>query len=208
LVISSYAFAYQILGIVMTAVGSAGMSNQYSALVGSTLPTGVIVLGVFVMLISLVGCVGAKRENRIILAIYAVVLLILVICQICVGIAVYANQNQGTVVLTAGWDQATNGVKVLIQDALGCCGLIVYNASSPMTSGLAGQPCPSTVTNPASASVTCMSLIIAQVQASYTSVGVVAIVFAFLQIVGMLFAVCLIRGIRMQRESSEPVASA
>ena len=59
----------QILGIVMTSVGSAGMSNQYSALVGSTLPTGVTVLGVFVMLISLVGCVGAKRENRIILAI-------------------------------------------------------------------------------------------------------------------------------------------
>ncbi len=53
----------------MTSVGSAGMSNQYSALVGSTLPTGVTVLGVFVMLISLVGCVGAKRENRIILAI-------------------------------------------------------------------------------------------------------------------------------------------
>ena len=62
-------FCSQILGIVMTSVGSAGMSNQYSALVGSTLPTGVTVLGVFVMLISLVGCVGAKRENRIILAI-------------------------------------------------------------------------------------------------------------------------------------------
>jgi hypothetical protein len=59
----------QILGIIMTAVGSAGMSNQYASLAGETLPTGVLVLGIFVMIISIVGCCGAKRENRVILGV-------------------------------------------------------------------------------------------------------------------------------------------
>ncbi len=44
--------------------GDSGMSNEYAALAGNTLPTGVLVLGIFVMCISLVGCIGAQRESR------------------------------------------------------------------------------------------------------------------------------------------------
>jgi hypothetical protein len=47
----------------------AGMSNQYATLAGNTLPTGVLVLGIFVMMVSLLGCVGAKRESRAILTV-------------------------------------------------------------------------------------------------------------------------------------------
>lgn len=197
----------QILGIVMTAVGAAG-STQYTALVGSTLPTGVVVLGVFIMLISLVGCVGAKRENKNILAAYAIILLILILCQVIVGLVVYANSDQATSALTAGWDITTNDAKVLIQNQLGCCGLSVYNASAPLlVSGLAGQPCPDPIANPA-VKVPCMALIVDAVKSSYVTVGVVAIVFAFLEIIGMLFAACLIRSIKQQREANEPVANA
>ena len=130
-------------------------------------------------------------------------LLILILCQVCVGIAVYANQNQATTVLVAGWDASTNAIKVVLQDALGCCGLVAYNASSPLTTGLAGQPCP---TDKATIGAVCMPLIIEQVKSSYMTVGVVAIVFAFLQILGLLFAICLIRGIKMSRESGDEQA--
>jgi hypothetical protein len=134
---------------------------------------------------------------------YAVILLILILCQVCVGIAVYANQNQATTVLVAGWDASTNAIKVVLQDALVCCGLVKFNASAPLTSGLAGQPCSPIALQ---TEAVCMPLIIEQVKSSYMTVGVVAIVFAFLQILGLLCAICLIRGIKMSRESGDEQA--
>jgi hypothetical protein len=143
-----------------------------------------------------------------------VVLLILIICQIAVGIAVYVKQDQAPEMMRLGWNEAPNGIRVLIQDTLQCCGLDVYNFTgvpgvpvTAQTSGLAGQPCPDPIKVPNSYLVTCKSILIDKVKSSYVTVGVVAIVFAFLQIVGLLFAMCLIRGIRLARESDATPAT-
>jgi hypothetical protein len=55
---------FLILGIILTAVGSAGQSNQFAVFAGNTLPTGILVIGLFIMMVSILGCWGARAENR------------------------------------------------------------------------------------------------------------------------------------------------
>lgn len=207
---------FLILGIIMTAVGSAGSSNTYAEFAGENLPVGILVLGVFIMLVSLVGCCGAKKESRVILGVYSVVLVILIICQISVGIAIYAKQDEAPDMLRSAWDRSTNWQKTVIQNSLECCGLEVYNKTSvnvpaaliPTLKGLAGQPCPDVTLFPNSYQKVCLPIMVTKIKSSYVTVGVVAIVFAFLQIIGFLFALCLIRGIRLARDQDQQMDAA
>ena len=167
---------------------------------GNSLPTGIIVIGVFMMLVSLFGCLGAHRESRLLLGIYAVIVSILVICQIATGIAIYAQQSQIPVMLTVAWDISNNWQKVtLVQDVLLCCGLNVFNATTG-SSGIAGVPCPEITRT---THQTCMLPMQTMITSSFSTVGVVALCFAFLQIIGFGFAVCLIRGIRLARDQDQ-----
>ena len=63
--------------------------------------------------------------------------------------------------------------------------------------GLAGQPCP---TQTLASQQTCLVPMRTAIQSQYTTASVVAIVFAFLQILGCSFTFCLIRGIKLARE--------
>eukprot|EP00455_Lapot_gusevi_P019594 TRINITY_DN2092_c0_g1_i2.p1 TRINITY_DN2092_c0_g1~~TRINITY_DN2092_c0_g1_i2.p1 ORF type:complete len:256 (-),score=98.41 TRINITY_DN2092_c0_g1_i2:229-996(-) len=201
---------FLILGIIMTAVGSAGASNTYAEFAGNSLPVGVLVLGVFMMVIAFMGCCGAKRESRALLGIYSLILIILIVCQIGVGIAIYAKQDDAPDALRSAWDGANNWQRTVIQDSLECCGLEIYNLTQPVgvikpITGLAGQPCPDPIKYPKSVGKTCLSIMVEKIRSSYVTVGVVAIVFALLQIIGFMFALCLIRGIRLARDQEQMV---
>jgi hypothetical protein len=180
-----------------------GAGNLMTQFAGNSLPTGIIVIGVFMMLVSLFGCVGAHRESRLLLGIYAVIVSILVICQIATGIAIYAKQSEIPVMLTVAWDVSNNWQKVtLVQDVLLCCGLNVFNATGGLSgsSGIAGIPCPEITRT---THQTCLLPMKAMIESSFSTVGVVALCFAFLQIIGFGFAVCLIRGIRLARDQDQ-----
>jgi hypothetical protein len=75
----------------------------------------------------------------------------------------------------------------LIQNQLNCCGLDAFNKTAPvgvnpnLVSGLAGQPCP-TVLYADDKKATCMQPMVDQISSSYVTVGVVAVVFAFIQV--------------------------
>jgi hypothetical protein len=64
----------------------------------------------------------------------------------------------------------------------------VYNLTAPAgvpassMTGLAAQPCPDPKVNPTSVGQVCAPLLIEKITSSYTTVGIVAIVFAFLQV--------------------------
>jgi len=178
----------------------AGASNIMSQFAGNTLPTGIVVIGVFILLVSLAGCFGAWKENKWVLYVYAVIVIFLVICQIATAIAIYSQQSQIPVILTVAWDNANNFLRVTgVQEPLQCCGLTVFNMSIG-ASGVAGVPCPEVTRY---TQQTCMLPMQTTIQSSFTSVGVVALCFAFLQIIGIGFAFCLIRGIKLAREQDQ-----
>src|SRR3979409_1812665 len=66
---------FLIFGIVLMSVGSYAMNNTLAFIQGTTLPAGLIVLGVFIMLLSLLGAVSAWKESRGFLGLYFVLLL-------------------------------------------------------------------------------------------------------------------------------------
>ena len=195
---------FLIFGAVLASVGSAASSNQFAAFTGDTVPTGLLVIGIFVIVFSLLGCCGAKMESLSVLYLYVIILAMLILCQLGVGMAVYIEQDQMNTVITAGWDRATDPAKSLVQNNLECCGLITFNMTLPINlpagatvSGLAVQPCPPKSIPPMQV---CMPLILSVVQSSYTTAAIVAIVFAFLEIAGLLFAAILIRTIKITKE--------
>lgn len=74
-------------------VGAYALNNQVGSLAGQTIPAGIIVLGVFILLVSLLGIVAAWKEYRVLLAIYFVLLLLFTIILFAVGIAVYVEKD-------------------------------------------------------------------------------------------------------------------
>jgi hypothetical protein len=66
----------------------------------------------------------------------------------------------------------------------------VYNLTCPVgtpctsMTGLAAQPCPDPILVPDSYQQPCLPLMVQQIQSSYVTVGIVAIVFAFFQVFG------------------------
>lgn len=62
----------KVFGIVLTAVGSYALNNQVAVLSGSTVSEGIIVVGVFIMLLSLLGCLSAWKESPLFLQVVCV----------------------------------------------------------------------------------------------------------------------------------------
>jgi hypothetical protein len=60
---------FLIFGSVLCAVGAYAMQSKAGSLAGETLPQGIIAVGVFVILLSVLGCVAAFRESRVFLGI-------------------------------------------------------------------------------------------------------------------------------------------
>jgi len=55
---------FLIFSFVLMGLGSVALKQNVGPLVGTTLPLGLVTLGVFIMFMSILGCVGAWRENR------------------------------------------------------------------------------------------------------------------------------------------------
>jgi hypothetical protein len=60
---------FLIFGSVLCAVGGYASTSKAGALAGETLPHGIIALGVFIILLSLLGCLAAFKESRLFLGI-------------------------------------------------------------------------------------------------------------------------------------------
>jgi len=122
-ILIALAVLYFIFGCVLCGLGAQAMSGQASQ-IASTLPKGLIAIGVFLILTSLVGGISAWREFRLGLGIYFVLLLIWSIILIAVGIAVLAASDQQTAtrMLSQGWTEIDDASRSAIQQEWHCCG--------------------------------------------------------------------------------------
>eukprot|EP00727_Mastigamoeba_balamuthi_P009764 m51a1_g541 hypothetical protein (899) ;mRNA; r:419594-423340 len=87
-----------------------------------SLPTGFIVIGIFICVLSIFGIVGAVLWNRALLAIFTVLLGILVICQLGVGIAGACSYNDLPKHISSAWSRASDKTKAALQIEYACCG--------------------------------------------------------------------------------------
>jgi len=114
-----------ILGVVLIALGGwvlSQLKNIHSLNINVTLPSGLIVLGVFIIVLTIVGCVVAYKEQLIGLIAYTVVMLILLVCLIGVGGAAFSDRSSTDNLLNSAWKNADDGVRGTMERYFACCG--------------------------------------------------------------------------------------
>jgi len=113
---------YLIFGIVLCSVGGAALSGYAANIAGSSLPTGLIVIGVFLIVTSLVGAGSAWKEFRVGLAIYFGAMLLWTVILLAIGIAILAVKNNLQTYIASGWANLDCGTQQTIQLDWSCCG--------------------------------------------------------------------------------------
>jgi len=189
---------FLIFAVVLLSVGAYTLNNPVGALSGVTLPAGLIVLGVFILLVSILGGASAWFESRGVLGVYFALLLLFTILLLGVGSAVYAKRNDVDSYIHSGWQGAGVDLRNSLQIAFSCCGLDSYNDT------YAVWPCPGVswtstgwfknVDYPA-----CAPTLDSAFSSDLTTAGGCGIAFAVVMIVGMCFVCFLMDGIKRKR---------
>ncbi|XP_008291891.1 CD63 antigen [Stegastes partitus] len=201
--------------LVQVSVHNTFMINDASA---SGAPIVVIGIGVVIFFIAFFGCCGAWKENYCMVTTFAVLLSLIIIVELAAAIAGYVFRNKiSTVVQDSLTEMITNyknGTEEFrasvdkLQEDLKCCG--VTNSSdwrsfAPDGNSVPDSCCVNVTANCGKGTMTdaskvhtegCRSAVEALLQKNILWVIVAALVIAFLQIMGIVFACCLMRGIR------------
>jgi len=215
---------FLIFGCVLCGVGGYAIGTEAGALAGQTLPQGIIVLGVFIILMSFLGCVSAYKESRLFLGVYFIFLLLFVIILGSIGIAVHVKKDNAPQYIEEGWCSALEDAdtSLILQDVQShflCCGLQSFNDS--LASGIPGEdnfvpaacpqnmqrknphyvPCPAGLTK--AIGQPCMPILESTFEHSYVTAGACAIAFAVIMAVFMVFVCVLMSGIKEKRHMED-----
>ena len=214
-----------IFGAVLIAVGSYAANNSLSAITGTTAAYGIVALGVFILLLSLVGAAAAFFELRALLVIYFIVLLLLTIILFAVGIAVYVEKNQAQTLILQGWAYAPDDLKGQLQTTFACCGMIPgYNngTTTGYINSTAVDPqiyydkscfLSNTVTLVRGANVTglivpaaargCIDTFTSYFSSYLLTAGATGFSFAIFMLLGMIVVCCLMSGIKKKQTEQD-----
>jgi FtsH-binding integral membrane protein len=198
-IIVGLAVLYLIFGCVLCAVGSYATTGASAELAGQTLPVGLIVIGSFLIVSSLIGVISALKEIRIGLLIFFVLMLIWSIILISIGIAVFAEKNNVDNLLASGWAKAPKDLKENLQTTFICCGRYGYNSVNPddPENENCVTPCPgqNISTDPTTAPG-CVPTLSSSLKSNLTTAGNCGIAFSVIMFVGLAFTCFLMRGIQ------------
>ncbi|XP_043938112.1 tetraspanin-31-like [Protopterus annectens] len=134
---------YMMVGLLLTGVAAWGKGFG----IVSSIPIigGVIAVGVFLLIIAIVGLVGAINHHQVMLFFYMVILFLVFIFQFGVSCSCLAmNKGQQKALLSSAWGIASNETRNTVEKNLNCCGFMndTRNAEQfKMDYTLCGAPC-------------------------------------------------------------------
>ncbi|CAG5124309.1 unnamed protein product [Candidula unifasciata] len=172
-----------------------------------------IIVGVIIFLLAFFGCCGAIKENYCLTLTFAVFLGIVFILEIAGGIAGYVLRNEientvdSKLNATLSRFNSSEGIKRTwdrLQHEFKCCGV---TNSTNWRENYVETPQSCCIKEPCNTNVTsdiytegCATKFEDWLQDQVAIIGGVGIGFAFVQIIGILFACCLARAIRKEYE--------
>ncbi|XP_071333259.1 CD63 antigen [Trachinotus anak] len=216
-------FIFWLCGLALIVVGILAQVALHNTLMirdatASGAPIVIIGIGVVIFFIAFFGCCGAWKENYCMVTTFAILLSLIIIVEIAAAIAGYIYRNKlSTVVqdsLTEMISQYNNSTAEFragvdkMQEDLKCCGV---NSSAdwrnyrPDRNSVPDSCCLNVTTNCGLGAMTdaskvrqegCHDAVEALLKKNILWVIVAALVIAFLQIMGIVFACLLMRGIR------------
>lgn len=181
-----------IFACVLMAYGSYALSQNMKGageIQGSTLPAGIVVLGVFLFLLSFLGCLSTWKEKNIGLALYFIILFIMCVLLLGVGGAVLSKRNNADSFLSEGWKQANNDLRLDVQNYYGCCGL---NYAGDLEGEKPdGQSACSTINRGG-----CLPFLVRTFKSKFYEAGSAALAFAIIMLFGLVVVILLMQRIK------------
>nr|XP_033792399.1 tetraspanin-31 [Geotrypetes seraphini] len=114
---------YMLVGLLL--IGVAAWGKEFGIVSSITIIGGVIAIGVFLLLIAIVGLIGAANHHQVMLFLYMVILFLVFLFQFGVSCSCLAlNKTQQEKLLNATWASMTNQTKEDLEKQLNCCGLL------------------------------------------------------------------------------------
>ncbi|NXA56859.1 CD63 protein, partial [Nothocercus julius] len=215
-------FIFWVCGVALIAIGIYAQVALNKALVvtstsASSTPVAIVVVGVIIFFISFFGCCGAWKESYCMVTTFAILLSLIFLVEVAAAIAGYVFKDKVRSVLEQGLQEAVQkygedatlreGVDE-IQKEFHCCGINNYtdwaNVAPFKGNDTVPQSCcriNSTACNvhPSPATVYqegCVRSLEAWMKKNIVVVAAVALGIAFFEVLGIVFACCLMRGIR------------
>ncbi|KAG9491605.1 hypothetical protein GDO78_000230 [Eleutherodactylus coqui] len=112
---------YMLVGLLL--IGVAAWGKSFGIVSSLHIIGGVIAIGVFLLLIAIIGLIGAVSHHQVMLFIYMVVLILIFIFQLVVSCSCLAmNSSQQERFLNEAWTTMSNATRRETEKTLGCCG--------------------------------------------------------------------------------------
>ncbi|NXS44063.1 TSN31 protein, partial [Balaeniceps rex] len=120
----------QLVGLLL--IGVAAWGKGFGIVSSIHLIGGVIAVGVFLLLIAIVGLVGAVHHHQVMLFFYMIILGLVFVFQFgvsCSCLAINRSRQEG--LFSSAWSILSNETKTELERRLDCCGLLNRSADPP-----------------------------------------------------------------------------
>ncbi|KAK7129256.1 hypothetical protein R3I94_017463 [Phoxinus phoxinus] len=176
---------YMLVGLLLIVVAAWG--KGFGIVSSIHIIGGVIAVGFFLLLISIVGLIGAVHHHQVMLFFYMVILFIVFLFQFGVSCSCLAmNQGQQEKLLHSSWRIMSNDTRISLEKKLDCCGL--FNNTQLQTDflsdlSLCGAPCVGK-----KSCLTCGEKMLQHSSEALKILGGVGLFFSFTEILGVWLA--------------------
>ncbi|XP_046896780.1 tetraspanin-31 [Hypomesus transpacificus] len=177
---------YMLVGLLL--IGVAAWGKEFGIVSSIHIIGGVIAVGVFLLLIAIVGLIGAIHHHQVMLFFYMVILFMVFLVQFGVSCSCLAmNQGQQEKLLSSTWGLLNNTTKVDLEGQLDCCGLLNTTASrAQFEKDMANCTAPCKASKNCS---TCGDMMLQHATEALKILGGVGLFFSFTEILGVWLAV-------------------
>ncbi|XP_043523302.1 CD63 antigen-like isoform X2 [Frieseomelitta varia] len=166
-----------------------------------------IVIGSIIFIISFFGCCGAIRESHCMIITFASFLLFILLVQIAVGVYAFVvvKNNDKQIDITRDYqklfDSYNDNKEVIdfVQSSLQCCGVTSpndYNGIRPIPPSCCGKKEDETCATQDIYQAGCAIEVKNAISTAGTVLGSVAIAIAGVELIGIIFALCLANSIK------------
>ncbi|XP_068604855.1 tetraspanin-31 [Brachionichthys hirsutus] len=175
---------YMLVGLLL--IGVAAWGKGFGLLSSIHIIGGVIAVGVFLLLIAIVGLVGAMSHHQVMLFFYMVILFVVFLFQFGVSCSCLAMKRpQQETLLKTAWGMLTNETKIDLEVQLDCCGLL-NGTDSPALFKQDVESC--TALCKKTSCFTCGDMMLTHASEALRILGGVGLFFSFTEILGVWLA--------------------
>lgn len=169
---------YIVIGVVLISI--AAYVKSASIVTSHSIIGGIIAVGVFLILVSMLGIYGTKKHHQVLLFFYMVILTCVFVVQLCVTIACLGLVSPISVsnLVTKGWHGSSNATIWDAEYNFNCCGLKETSSGINCEKLSCSPEC-----DP------CLGIIAGRMYNELTRLGGFGLFFSFLDLAGIAFAI-------------------